>query len=680
MEELKELKELYNDVFNYVTQNDSYVDTKWIVNKNYSHRDAIINMLIYKLLIIQNDKITIQDFINYIKESILNTSIIDFIRSLSNINKKKLTHLKTKFLVVKLISEKYDTIILNSKIITAKVDNTENTEPIYEQNKNPQFLEFIKSVYTFGIDTSNKPDINKIYKNQLNLQNAKNIFITIYGVGSDYKDYRYFLETHNYLYVNFPYNANSSVIKNFYAAFANAASVKNYIKEDPKQRVKRMVIFLKYYIELNWADNINILCYSHGTLVTYKALLVLKMDGIDVSKIQVYSGSAPKMIPKNIIPRGCINVYDESDFFYSLFRSLTFDSKSTETKIAPVNGLGLTNNVNTLSKIFKNKRFRVPKIPLLTEYNNSEKNIHINSIEYSSNYLKDQQTNPFDWYIIKEKVFNKCENNNSNKCYNITKPLSEKVINFYHCLYCSQNSNTQFLKQKNGKLFPRYNPHINRSMFYQVFTLSAISLIEYTINSMMKNENNPKNLFPIKLNETKIIYVNQFEGDLYIDNTDVDSIEKYLELKGKEEFNLEFKLEDALKEALEELQIQPQLRLQKQMQPQQQKQMQLQLQKQMQLQKQAQLQLQKQTQLKKIQPQSQKQTQLQQLEQLRLQHEKRIKKELQQQLRKQPKKNSRIQQARKISQPDLIIIRTSLLNKITNQLKIFKSSKIKPLG
>lgn len=152
------------------------------------------------------------------------------------------------------------------------------------------------------------------------------VIIYVPGIGSDISEFKSFYEKKQVLFHFFDYRSKG-VLSNVASVLRNAKAVKQSNKpiknpDNPKDRVNRLADLIRVYTNLNWANYVDIHCDSHGTLVTYRAILLLKQmgDAPNLHKIRIFAKSPPRQLPKALVPMGCINFYHERDVFYRLFK------------------------------------------------------------------------------------------------------------------------------------------------------------------------------------------------------------------------------------------------------------------------------------------------------------------------------------------------------------------------
>lgn len=149
------------------------------------------------------------------------------------------------------------------------------------------------------------------------------VIIYVPGIGSDISEFKSFYEKKQVLFHFFDYRSKG-VLSNVASVLRNAKAVKQTTKpiNNPKDRVNRLADLIRVYTNLNWANYVDIHCDSHGTLVTYRAILLLKQmgDAPNLHKIRIFAKSPPRQLPKALVPMGCINFYHERDVFYRLFK------------------------------------------------------------------------------------------------------------------------------------------------------------------------------------------------------------------------------------------------------------------------------------------------------------------------------------------------------------------------
>lgn len=156
----------------------------------------------------------------------------------------------------------------------------------------------------------------------------KSVIIYVPGIGSDISTTKASLDN-NIVFHFFDYGSRG-VFSNVVSVVRNATAVKQSAKpmkilDDPKDRVNRLADLIRLYTNINLAKYLDIHCDSHGSLVTYRAILLLRQmgDAPNLHKIRIFAKSPPRQLPKALVPMGCINFYHNRDGFYNLFKLST---------------------------------------------------------------------------------------------------------------------------------------------------------------------------------------------------------------------------------------------------------------------------------------------------------------------------------------------------------------------
>lgn len=171
-------------------------------------------------------------------------------------------------------------------------------------------------------------------------KNTLSAIVTIWGVGDTVPETIQLDEETNTLYYEYPYYTNG-IITDSWGAFTNTFRVSAEMKTAPvghKQKMLKFANVLKDLIQKAKVQDILIRCHSHGCLITYGAILQLKMQGVDLKGIAIIAIAPPKYLPQDLVPRGCVNIYHESDLYYKYvyniwkFKRPNFNSVQAVTK------------------------------------------------------------------------------------------------------------------------------------------------------------------------------------------------------------------------------------------------------------------------------------------------------------------------------------------------------------
>jgi hypothetical protein len=150
---------------------------------------------------------------------------------------------------------------------------------------------------------------------------------------------------------------------------------------------------------------------SHGTLVTHRAILLLQINGINTSNIRIFSVSAPRYLPKDLVKRGVYNAYHEEDHFMKIFR------------------LGIL--------------FKVPKVPSILNFRTEVKDTKDTYFFNNSNsYIIKENSYPF---IIFNNILS------DQLCYYSAKNIKKRFDNYMEKNY-PKNKDDTIMKYYKAKL------------------------------------------------------------------------------------------------------------------------------------------------------------------------------------------------------------------------------------
>lgn len=225
-------------------------------------------------------------------------------------------------------------------IYTMNVLRSEITQPVQQQQ--PITRPSYEPVYTLN----DKPELSchvkvgdiclKQHFKRIHCE-KNSIVMWVPGIGSDLPEFSAQYEHLKVFYHFFDYGSKSifsnikSVIRNAKVVRAQTQNSKIKTKpkvniDDPNDRVNRLADLIRAYTNMSNYNYVDIHCDSHGTLVTYRAILLLKQmgDAPNLHKVRIFAKSPPRQLPKALVPMGCINFYHNKDGFYKLFKFSRF--------------------------------------------------------------------------------------------------------------------------------------------------------------------------------------------------------------------------------------------------------------------------------------------------------------------------------------------------------------------
>jgi hypothetical protein len=354
-----------------------------------------------------------------------------------------------------------------------------------------------------------KEDIKYKYESIKTLQidpnpNKKTLIIIVHGIGAQIKENITYKHDNNNYYLLFAYDSNGilSDIKN---VIGNSTSLK-FNFNNAKGRSKKLSILIENIILKGFFDNIEIICMSHGTLVTHRAILLLKINNIDTEKIRIFAMSAPRYLPKDLVKKCVYNAYHEEDHFMTIFKLGILFKIPKITEADKYN----TEKHKDLYNFSKINAFMIKKesypflIYNLFEYYNANgangedyicNKLSLNyfngiseevkeenkKIKEAIDYCNTQTIKPKINQEIKEdlikslkeykeKLENKLEKNN-NRLYNIN-----------YAIQLSQKNSKDIIHYKSSFNNDNIDYHISFNMFYPVFDLSdQIKRFDYVL-------------------------------------------------------------------------------------------------------------------------------------------------------------------------------------------------------
>jgi len=156
------------------------------------------------------------------------------------------------------------------------------------------------------------------------IQKPPVVYIVILGIGSNTKSYSKFNREEKSIIELVEYGTEGN-IKDVKALFSDVKQLKKGNELVEKQRLTNLFELLKFYL-LSTNLNINVIGFSHGSLIIHGAILKLKMiiddkleKRLNSNSITIITVGSPRYLPKELLRENKIyNLYNIEDFLKNI--------------------------------------------------------------------------------------------------------------------------------------------------------------------------------------------------------------------------------------------------------------------------------------------------------------------------------------------------------------------------